>query len=153
MKEKGSEAAEYRRGGIIKDFFLRTFAIYAGTSFLWICLVQAWMTANNASGIAEYAKTLVVDHIAIALFSAVVSGSFILFEVKKLSAPAARFLHVVINLIAVDACVFVLFDNVRGTSLTERNGWLTFMLFVTMGYFVIYGVAALTVYFIKRKRK
>ena len=137
---------------VLKQTVFRALAIYAAAEFLWICLVQAWMTSNPDSVISVYAQKLIPNSLVLALFSAALSASFLIFRAKKLSPQAARLLHMAAGYAAAMLCLFFLLDGVQGVRFFDRKGWVVFAVFATIAYFAVYGLSALAVFIVRRKK-
>ena len=127
---------------------LRTLGCYACVSFAFAAFIALGIRNGN-TGIGDFAKRVLVSDLAIFLASAVYGFSFWIFEAKNMSSTAKRFLHVLVNYIFVMLTAYCLFANVE----SEPSGWIVFLFFVTMVYFVVYGVAAAVSFLVKRAKR
>lgn len=132
----------------IKDVALIALSAFAALSFIWVCILALGVGDNGSTTISAFADRLVVSELAIAVFSAALGFSSLVFRAKKLSPQAKRVVHVTVNYVAAMLCVLALFRNVNDAKL---SGWIIFMVAATAVYFIVYGVCALAAFLIKRK--
>ena len=133
---------------LLKDFAIRALSAYSAISFIWVLIISAGIN-NSGRDISAFAERLVFSDLAIAFFSAVFGASFFIFRAKKMSPSLKRFLHIIVNYIAAMVCVYAVFSNVSDQQL---NTWIAFMLAASAVYFIIYGVVALIIFLINRKK-
>lgn len=133
----------------IKNYLLYALSAFSAISFLWVCFIATGLRDNNSTTISAFAERLVISDLAIALFSVVFGASFMLLRAKKLSPQVKRFLHIIVNYVASMVCVYALFSNVNDVKI---NTWLVFFVFATAIYFAVYGIVALVVFLINRKK-
>ncbi len=139
---------------------LRAFGAYTVINFLWTAILSigtsaAMQNANSdvksvsIEGISAFADRMVMANFAILLFSVVFGFSFLVFEAKNMSNPAKRSLHIVINYVVAMICVYLLHSTApeAGASI-----WVVLVFFATLVFFIIYGVAALVAFLIKRRK-
>lgn len=122
---------------------------FAVISFLWVAFIATGISNGNTE-IGEFASRLVVSDLAIALFSAVFGFSFLLFR-TKLSPPAKRTLHMLLNYVASMVCFYALHANLSGNNEVTPSMWIIVIFFASLGFFLIYGVATLVSFLVKRK--
>ena len=137
----------------------RIFGAYAVINFLWTAVLSIGLdvasqgtesVTPDISGMSQFADRLVMVNAAIALFSVIFGFSFLIFEVKNMSSHAKRALHIVINYIASVACVCIIFST---TPDATASGWVVLIFFVSLIFFIVYGVAAFTAFLIRRKKQ
>ncbi len=126
---------------------LRAACAFSLLSFLWVAFIASGISNSN-TGIDVFATRLVVSDLFLALFAVVYGFSFGILESKKLSGPAKRSIHILVNYVAAMACVYALFSNVQEA---KASTWIILIFFATIVFFVIYGVASLASFLIKRK--
>ena len=132
----------------------RACAAYAVLSFLWLAFVAMGMsvTPAGASVIADnsaFASRLLGNNFAIAVYSAVYGLSFLILGAQKLSSAAKRSLHILVNYVSAMACIYVLH---AGATEAKTSAWIILLFFATIVFFVIYGVASVVSYLIKRNK-
>lgn len=152
MAEKNSIQAEETR--VDKQTYRLKCCIYALgayslVSFLWVAFIATGISNGNTD-IGDFASRLVVSNIAIAFFSAVFGFSFLLFK-TKMSQPAKRTLHVLLNYVAAMVCFYALHSNLKGNADVTASMWIIVIFFASLVFFVIYGVVSLVSFLVKRK--
>lgn len=146
--------------GIILKCWLKTFIAYAVLSLGWLTFLWIGMTAGSAitsanqattvvSSNSAFAERLVVSDLYIALFSAVYGFSSLFFEIKNMSSSAKRSLHVFVNYIAAMVCFYGLHSGAKDVA---PKMWITLLFLATIGYFIVYGIGALIMYFVKKRK-
>ena len=144
---------ETEKKPFVKDVLVISLSAFALLSFIWVCVVALGVGDNNNTAISLFASRLVLSDLAIALFSAVLGFSSLVFRSKKLGAQMKRLIHIVVNYLAAMLCVFALFSNVNdGTNSGNISGWVVFMVAASAVFFIVYGVAVLVEYLIKRRK-
>ena len=136
---------------------LRTFGAYAVISFLWLVIISLGTSAASegssesvsVAGISAFAERLVMANAVIALFSVVYGFSFLIFRAKNLSSGAKRSLHIIVNYIVSMICVYVIHSTAPEANATT---WIVLIFFATVVFFLVYGIAALTAFLIRRKK-
>lgn len=136
---------------------LRAFGAYTVLSFLWTAILSLGTAAAsegtassvNLNGISEFAERLLMANAAIALFSVVYGFSFLFFRIKSISNAAKRALHIMANYIVAMICVYVIHSTAPTANATT---WVVLIFFASFVFFVIYGIASLVAFLIRRKR-
>ena len=136
---------------------MRAFGAYTVISFLWnaiLSLGTAAASEGNATsvtmnGISEFAERLLMANAAIALFAAVYGFSFLLFRIKSISSAAKRALHIIVNYISAMVAVLVIHSTAPNAN---ASTWVVLLFFATFMFFVIYGIASLVAFLIRRKK-
>lgn len=140
---------------------LRVFGAYTLINFLWTAILSIGTSAasQNATsdvtsikieGISAFADRMVMANFAILLFSVAFGFSFLVFGAKNMSNPAKRSLHILINYVAAMVCVYLLHSTAPEAG---ASVWVVLIFFATLVFFVIYGIAALVSFLIKRRRE
>ncbi|MBE6682552.1 MAG: DUF3021 family protein [Ruminococcaceae bacterium] len=147
---------EAKKQALLKCW-VRALGAYTVINFLWTAILSIGTSAASEggaesismSGISAFAERLVMANAVIALFSVVFGFSFLVFEVKNMSQPAKRSLHVIINYIVSMICVYLLHSTAP-----EANAgtWIILIFFASIVYFAIYGIASLVAFLIKRNK-
>ena len=145
---------------IILKCWLRTFIAYAVLSLGWLTFLWIGMSVDSASTSSQattvvssnsaFAERLVVSDLYIALFSVVYGFSSLFFQIKGMSSSAKRTLHIFVNYLAAMLCFYGLHS---GANEVAPKMWITLLFLATFGYFIVYGIGALVVYFIKKAKK
>ena len=136
---------------------LRALGAYAVLSFLWTAILSLGTAAASEgtsatvsmNGISAFAERLLMANVAIALFSAVYGFSFLVFRIKSISSAAKRSLHVIANYVFAMIAVFVIHSSAPTANATT---WVVLLFFATFLFFLIYGVASLVAFLIRRKK-
>ncbi len=128
----------------------RTFAAYSAVSFLWVAFIAAGMSNSNVD-ISSFASRLVTSNLVLFGYSAIYGFSLYIMEAKKLSGPAKRSLHMLVNYIGVLACCYALNANVTHAEYVTPSTYIVVILAGTVVFFAIYGVVSLVAYLVKRK--
>ncbi len=136
---------------------LRAFGAYTVISFLWTAILslgtsaasEGTATSVTLNGISAFAERLLMANAVIAVFSVVYGFSFLLFRIKSVSKAAKRALHIIVNYIASMICVYVIHSTAPTANATT---WVVLIFFATFIFFVIYGIAALVAFLIRRNK-
>ena len=141
---------EENKVAVLKSW-LRVFATYSLVSFLWVGFVAMGMNDNNHNSISVFADNLVVSNIAIMFYSLVYGFSWLLMRVNNLSTAAKYSLHILVNYVASMICAYALFANLKDNPEITTTTWIAVILVATFVFFVVYGIASLVVYLVKKK--
>lgn len=149
-----------------KQSFLKcwaySFGMYAVLSFGWTAILSFGMglaaenakavadTAVSSSGISEFATRLVKADGCFALFAVIFGFSFLLFGIKNMSQTAKRSLHILVNYIAAMVTTFAVHKT--STAQTNATGWVTLLVIWTFAFFIIYGIAMLGSFIVRKIR-
>ncbi len=145
---------------IVLKCWLRVFITFAVISFGWLVFLWMGMSAGSAISDAKQAQTivssnsafaerLIVSDLFIFFFSAVFGFSSLIFNIKSMSAPAKRSLHVIVNYVAALICFYGLHSSANEVA---PKMWITLFFLATFVYFIIYGIAALVMYFVNKAK-
>ncbi len=104
----------------------------------------------TSQGISLVLEQLMKSDLYIAFFAAVFGFSFLIFNLKNISSPAKYSIHILVNYVASMICIYLLLAG--GNSGGSAKGWIATILLMSVVYFILYGVAALVVYLVKRKK-
>ncbi len=138
----------------------RAFGAYTVVNFLWTAILSIGISAatqgatgtasTSIEGMGAFADRMVMANFAILLFSVVYGFSFLVFEAKNMSQPAKRSLHIIINYAVTMVCVYLLHSTAP-----EANAsiWVVLIFFATLVFFVIYGIASLVSFLIRRRKE
>ena len=137
---------EQKRINLLKSGLYAATA-YSGISFLWVAFIATGISNSNTD-ISAFASRLVTSNLSIALFSVVFGASFLVFGAKKMSAPAKRTVHILVNYVAAMVCVYALHSNVSDVKIST---WVVLIFFASIVFFAVYGVAMFISFLVKRK--
>lgn len=137
---------------------LRAFGAYTVINFIWTAILSLGTSAASdgtatsvaLDGMSEFAERLVMANAVIALFSAVYGFSFLIFRAKSMSSAAKRSLHIIVNYVVSMICVYVVHSTAPTANATT---WVVLIFFATFVFFIIYGLAMLVAFLIRRKSK
>ena len=140
--------------------WLRAFIAYAALSFGWLTFLWVGMTADSAvtsagqvnaviSNNSAFAERLVISDIYIALFSVVYGFSSIFFQIKNMPSSAKRALHVFVNYCAAMVCFYGLHSSAKEVA---PKMWITLLFLATIAYFIVYGIGALIMHFVNKRK-
>ncbi len=129
----------------------RTLATYSAASFLWVAFIAAGMSNSNVD-ISSFASRLVTSNIFLFGYSAVYGFSLYIMEAKKLSGPAKRSLHILVNYIGVLACCYALNANINHAEYVTPSTYIVVVLLGTVAFFAIYGLVSLVAYLFRKKQ-
>lgn len=146
---------------IILKCWLRSFIAYAVLSFGWLAFLWVGMSAGSAitsanqattvvSSNSAFAERLVVSDVYIALFSVVFGFSSLFFQIKSIASSAKRALHIFVNYIAAMVCFYGLHSSAKEVA---PKMWITLLFLATIGYFIVYGIGALIMFFVNKQKQ
>lgn len=144
---------EPKKISLLKSW-VRALGSYTVINFLWTAIWSIGISLSKdktAEGrvhgyVNELADYFVLANFAIILFSLVFGFSFLIFEVKNMSAPAKRTAHIFINYAAAMVCVYLLHSNAEA----KPSAWIVLIFMYTVVYFLLYGLAMLGASLIRR---
>lgn len=136
---------------LLSKCWLRVFVAYSAISFLWVAFIAMGANDNSGTAISVFADRLVLSNIAIAGFSLVYGFSALIMRAKNMSGPAKYSLHILVNYLASMVCVYALFANLKDNPSVTTTTWMAVILVATVVFFVIYGIASLIIYLVKKK--
>ncbi len=139
----------------------RAFGAYTVVNFLWTAILSIGtniasqnagtdVTSIKLQGISALADRLVTANFAILLFSVVFGFSFLVLDIKNMSNPAKRALHIVINYVTTMLCVYLLHSTAPEAS---ASVWVVLIFFATLVFFAVYGMALLAAFIIRRRKE
>lgn len=140
--------------------WLRSFVAYTVLSISWLAFLWIGMSADSAvtsagqassvvSNNSAFAERLIISDLYIALFSAVYGFSSLFFQIKNMSASAKRTLHIFVNYLAAMFCFYGLHSGAKEVA---PKMWITLLFLATIGYFIVYGIGALIMYFVNKRK-
>ena len=122
--------------------------MYSAVSFLWVAFHAMGTDEVTGRGISEFADILLKNNLCIGVYALVYGFSLLIFQGKKLSTPAKYSLHILVNYVASMVCVYLLFSNNSGA---DARGWMAVILLATVVFFLIYGLSAAIIRFVKKR--
>lgn len=108
---------------------------------------------NSGTTISAFADRLVLSNIAIGFYALIYGFSALIMRAKNLSTPAKYSIHILVNYIAAMVGVYALFSNLRDDPTITTTTWMAVILVATVAFFIIYGIASLVIYLVKKKTK
>ena len=94
-------------------------------------------------------RTLAYGKCRYRVVSAVYGFSFLFFRIKSISSTAKRALHIIANYVFAMIAVLIIHSTAPNAN---ASTWVVLLFFATFLFFVVYGIASLVAFLVRRKK-